>query len=158
VPYKRIDFAVDAATRLGLPLKIVGSGPDEARLRARAGSTVEFVGPVEGDALRQLYRGSRALLLPGEEDFGIAPVEAMACGRPVIALGRGGATETVRPGVTGVLVDQPGTEAFGAAMQHFDPSAFDAAAIRAHAETFGTARFESAFAGAVTNALTGASC
>jgi glycosyltransferase involved in cell wall biosynthesis len=159
VPYKRIDFAVDAATRLGLPLKIVGSGPDEARLRARAGSNVEFVGPVEGDALRQLYRGTRALLLPGEEDFGIAPVEAMACGRPVIALGRGGATETVRPGVTGVLVDQPGAEAFGAAMQNLDPAAFDAHAIRAHAETFATARFESAFAGAVADALAaGASC
>jgi glycosyltransferase involved in cell wall biosynthesis len=155
VPYKRIDFAVDAATRLGLPLKIVGSGPDEARLRARAGSTVEFVGPVEGEALRQLYRGTRALLLPGEEDFGIAPVEAMACGRPVIALGRGGATETVRPGLTGVLVDHAGADAFGEAMQNFDATAFDTAAIRAHAETFATAHFEAAFAGIVADVLNG---
>jgi glycosyltransferase involved in cell wall biosynthesis len=83
----------------------------------------------------------------------------MACGRPVIALGRGGATETVRPGVTGVLVDEAGAEAFGAAMQNFDAAAFDAAAIRAHAETFATARFESEFAGAIAAALAnGASC
>ena len=154
VPYKRIDIAVDAATRLGVPLKIVGSGPDEARLRAQAGSAVAFLGAVEGAALRDLYRQAAAALLPGEEDFGIVPVEAQACGRPVIALGRGGATETVVPGVTGVLVAESGVDAFAAALQSFRADAFDPAAIRAHAETFGTARFEAAFRTAVADALT----
>ena len=159
VPYKRIDIAVDAAKRLGVPLKIVGSGPDDARLRAQAGPTVEFLGPIEGDALRELYRRASAVLLPGEEDFGIVPVEAMACGRPVIALGRGGATETVKPGVTGVLVKDAGVEAFADAMERFDPSAFDPAAIRAHAEQFGADRFDTAFCAAVTNVLSsGAGC
>jgi glycosyltransferase involved in cell wall biosynthesis len=92
------------------------------------------------------------VLLPGEEDFGIVPVEAMACGRPVIALGTGGATETVVPGVTGVLVE-PGVDAFTGALQTFNDAAFDPVAIRAHAERFATARFESAFAGAVAEAL-----
>jgi glycosyltransferase involved in cell wall biosynthesis len=159
VPYKRLDVAVDAATRLNAPLKIVGSGPDAARLRARAGATVEFLGAVEGPALRDLYRRARALLLPGEEDFGIAPVEAMACGRPVIALGRGGATETVVPGLSGALVEAADADAFAAALATFDDAAYDARAVRAHAERFGTARFESAFGAAVADLLAaGAAC
>jgi len=154
VPYKRLDIAIDAANRAGAPLVVVGSGPDEARLRARAGATVTFVGTLEGEALRDRYRRARAVLLPGEEDFGIVPVEAMACGRPVIALGTGGATETVVPGVTGQLVE-PGVDAFAAALRGFDDTAFDPVAIRKHAEGFATARFEWAFAGAVTTALSG---
>jgi glycosyltransferase involved in cell wall biosynthesis len=153
VPYKRLEVVVDAATRLGVPLKLVGAGPDEARLRARAGAAVEFLGAVEGPALRDLYRRARAVLLPGEEDFGIVPVEAMACGRPVMALGRGGATETVVPGVTGVLVDAATADAFASALQTFDAGAFDPRVIRAHAEQFGTARFEAAFGVAVAQVL-----
>ena len=145
VPYKRIDVAIDAAGRLGVPLKIVGAGPDLNRLRARAGATVEFLGALGGSALREVYRRATALVLPGEEDFGIAPVEAMACGRPVIALRRGGALETVVPGVTGVLVDHPTPEAFADAMREMARGEFDRAAVRAHAETFATARFETAF-------------
>ena len=153
VPYKRVDIAIDAANRAGAPLVVVGSGPDEARLRARAGATVTFAGSLSGEALRDRYRRARAVLLPGEEDFGIVPVEAMACGRPVIALGTGGATETVIPGVTGQLVD-PGLDAFEAALRDFDDGLFDPAVIRAHAERFATARFESAFAGVVIGVLT----
>jgi glycosyltransferase involved in cell wall biosynthesis len=153
VPYKRLDLVVDAATRAALPLTIVGDGPDRARLEARAGRTVQFAGAVEGEALRAHYRAARAVLLPGEEDFGIAPVEAMACGRPVIALGRGGALETVIPGVTGVLVEEASVEAFAAAMTSFDPVAFDCAAIRRHAEAFSTERFDREFRTAVTSAL-----
>lgn len=152
VPYKRLDLVVDAATRAALPLIIVGDGPDRARLEARAGRTVQFAGAVEGEALRAHYRAARAVLLPGEEDFGIAPVEAMACGRPVIALGRGGALETVIPGVTGVLVDEPSVEAFADAMSSFDPDAFDPAAIRRHAETFSPDRFDRGFRAAVAAA------
>lgn len=149
VPYKRIDIAIDAAGRLGAPLVIVGSGPDEGRLRARAGSTVRFAGALEGEALRDHYRQAFALVLPGEEDFGIAPVEAMACGRPVIALGRGGATETVRHGVTGTLVDDLRVDAFADAMDAVERAAFDAAAIRRHAEQFSEDRFEQGFREAV---------
>ncbi len=126
---------------------VVGTGPDDARLRARAGPTVEFLGAVEGPALRDLYRQRPcACCCPAKRTSASSPVEAMACGRPVIALGRGGATETVVPGVTGVLVDAPGADAFadgdagGRARRHSTPRA-----IRAHAETFGTARFEAAF-------------
>jgi len=151
VPYKRLEVAVDAATRLGVPLKLVGAGPDAARLRARAGATVEFLGAVEGPALRDLYRQARALLLPGEEDFGIAPVEAMACGRPVIALGRGGATETVVPGLTGAFVDEPSADAFATAMAACRADDYDPATIRAHAARFGTARFEASFSEAVAD-------
>jgi glycosyltransferase involved in cell wall biosynthesis len=144
VPYKRIDRAVVAANELGAPLTIVGSGPDEARLRALAGDSVRFAGTVDAEALRDTYRGAAALLLPGEEDFGIAPVEAMACGRPVIALGRGGATETVVPGVTGTLVDDGSAGALADAMRDVGTRAFDEAAIRSHAEQFGRDRFEAA--------------
>ena len=158
VPYKRLEVVVDVATRLGLPLTIVGTGPDESRLRARAGSTVKFLGAVEGAALRDLYRRAKAFLLPGEEDFGIAPVEAMACGRPVIALGRGGATETVVPGLTGVLVSPDRPDGFADAMQSFDAGAYHPAAIRKHAEQFGVDRFESSFRASVNDLVGVAAC
>ncbi|HXT69895.1 MAG TPA: glycosyltransferase [Vicinamibacterales bacterium] len=153
VPYKRIDLAVDAATRLGVPLKVVGTGPDLARLRARAGGTVTFHGGVGNEELLRLYRGARALILPAEEDFGIAPVEAMACGRPAIAFGRGGAVETVIPGVTGALTAEQSVDAFADAMASSSAAAYDSAAIRRHAESFSTARFESGFVAAVTSLL-----
>ena len=149
VPYKRIDIAIDAAGRLAAPLVIVGSGPDEARLRARAGSTVRFAGALEGDALREHYRQAIALVLPGEEDFGIAPVEAMACGRPVVALGRGGATETVRHGVTGTLVDDLRVDAFADAMDAARRTPVDSTAIRRHAGQFSEDRFDAGFRDAV---------
>lgn len=153
VPYKRLDLAVDAATAAGLPLRIVGSGPDRARLQRRAGPAIEFLGAVEGDALRALYRSARALVLPAEEDFGIAPVEAMACGRGVIAYGRGGATETIAPGVTGVLVGEQSVQAFAQAMATYDPAMFDPAVIRTHAERFSTAAFDRDFRAIVTEML-----
>ena len=153
VPYKRIDVAVDAATRLGVPLTVVGIGPDLDRLRARAGANVTFVGTVEGEALRTLYRGAQALVLPAEEDFGIAPVEAMGCGIPVIAYAAGGALETVVPGVTGTLVDAQHVDAFAEAMRAFRVNAFEPATIRRHAEGFSTERFEAGFAAAVDDLL-----
>ena len=158
VPYKRLEVVVDAATRLNLPLTIVGTGPDEVRLRSRAGASVTFLGAVDNAALRDQYRRARAVLLPGEEDFGIAPVEAMACGRPVIALARGGATETVIPGVTGILVDADKPEGFADAMQHFDSNTFDPRTIRAHAEQFGIDRFEHAFRASVADLIATAAC
>jgi glycosyltransferase involved in cell wall biosynthesis len=96
-PYKRVDLAIQACNTLKRPLKIIGTGQEEARLRKCAGPTVEFLGWQPDDNVRQCYRRCKALLFPGEEDFGIVPLEAMACGKPVIAFGQGGALETVVP-------------------------------------------------------------
>jgi glycosyltransferase involved in cell wall biosynthesis len=157
VPYKRIDLAIAAAGRLGARLRIVGTGPDEARLRAAAGPTVEFLGALDDPALRDEFRRARAVLLPGEEDFGIVPVEALACGRPVIAFGRGGACETVRHGVTGLLVDDATPEAFAEAMYTASDRTWDPALLRAHAEPFASDRFELALCDVLTETLAAAS-
>jgi glycosyltransferase involved in cell wall biosynthesis len=153
VPYKRIEVAIQAARRLGQPLKIVGGGPDLARLRAVASPDVEFLGQVDHETLRTLYRGARALVLPAEEDFGIAPIEAMACGTPVIAFGRGGATETVEHSVTGLLVDRQSPDSFAEAMSSAMHARFDPGQLVAHASGFSVARFESAFQSLVHDTL-----
>ena len=142
VPYKRIDLAIDAARRVRMPLKIVGQGPDRARLDAHAqGGDVQFLGFVSDEAVRDLYRGAQAVLLPGKEDFGIVPVEAQACGRPVVALSQGGARETVLDRVTGVLVSQPTAEAFADALDVVRGLRLDPMVARAHAESFSRQRF-----------------
>jgi glycosyltransferase involved in cell wall biosynthesis len=159
VPYKRIDVAIQAADRLGVRLKIIGTGPDRARLQALAGPTVEFAGSVDPSSLRDAYRRAQALVLPAEEDFGIAPVESMACGRPVVALGRGGALETVVPGVTGYLVADATPALFAEAMQTVMHTSFDARVLAAHAAAFSVARFEASFDQLVRQGLTsGAAC
>jgi glycosyltransferase involved in cell wall biosynthesis len=153
VPYKRIDVAILAAERLHVPLKIVGTGPDLARLRAMAGPTVEFLGALDDEALRDAYRGAQALVLPAEEDFGIAPVEAMACGRPVVALGRGGAIESVVNGVTGLLVDTATPDRFAEAMREIARQPADPEALAAHASRFAVPRFAEGFRALVNDAL-----
>jgi glycosyltransferase involved in cell wall biosynthesis len=152
VPYKRLDRAILAARQLNVPLTIVGHGPDEGRLRDLAGGDVRFVSGLSRAELRDAYRQAQAVLLPGEEDFGIVPVEAMACGRPVVALDRGGARETVEHGVTGLLVGGESPEAFADAMTEIGRLPFDAARLRARAETFSTAQFEAALADALAGA------
>jgi len=154
VPYKRIDVAIDAAARLGAPLKIAGTGPDAARLRARSGPTVEFLGAVNGEGLRDLYRRAQALVLPGEEDFGIAPVEAMACGRPVVAFARGGATETVVPG-TGLLVETQTPETFAEAMATAASTSWDPAPLVTRASRFAPDRFAHGFRQALSELVSG---
>jgi glycosyltransferase involved in cell wall biosynthesis len=147
VPYKRIEVAIEAARRASLPLRIVGQGPDRDRLeQAAAGADVEFLGFQPDEAVRDLYRGADVVLLPGEEDFGIVPVEAQACGRPVVAFGRGGATETVLHRVTGVLVDEATPEAFAEGIAEARRLSFDQATVRAHAEGFSRARFQATMA------------
>jgi glycosyltransferase involved in cell wall biosynthesis len=141
VPYKRIEVAIEACSLAGVPLTIAGEGPDRARLERAAGPTVTFLGRVSDNELRDLYSSAGATLLPGEEDFGIVPLEAQACGRPVVAFGRGGARETVVPGVTGTLVDDPSAAAFAAAIRDTLAASFDSAVIRAHAERFSRSRF-----------------
>ncbi len=125
VPYKRVDLAIEACRLAETPLRIVGDGPEAGRLRSLAGPSVEFIPHCPAEELREIYRASRGLLLPGEEDFGIAPVEAQACGRPVVALARGGARETVEHGVTGMLVEEATPEAFADAIRSIDDGAFD---------------------------------
>jgi glycosyltransferase involved in cell wall biosynthesis len=140
VPYKRVELAIDAARRAGVPLTIVGDGPERARLEALADESVRFLGWSTNEEIRALYRSSIATLLPGEEDFGIVPLEAQACGRPVVALRRGGARETVIDGETGILVE-PGEEALAEGIHRAASTSWDAQRIRQHAETFSRDRF-----------------
>ena len=144
VPYKHVEVAVEACRRAHVPLKIVGVGPERERLEAEAGAGVEFLGACTDDEIRELYRGTRGVLLPGEEDFGIAPVEALACGRPVIGLARGGVTETVEDGATGVLVDELSPEAFADGISRSDALSFDSGYIREQALRFSRGRFQDA--------------
>ncbi len=153
VPYKRIDLAIGAAATAGWPLTIVGTGPDEARLRGIAGPTATFAGTVDAVALRDLYRSASALMLPGEEDFGIAPVEALACGCAVVALARGGATETVEHGVTGILVNALTADAFADALARVASLPSTTATRRASAERFAAARFDEGFTTLVSEML-----
>jgi glycosyltransferase involved in cell wall biosynthesis len=141
VPYKRLEVAIGACRRLGAPLKIVGQGPELGRLKRDAGAGVEFLGSCSDEQIRALYRGARAVLLPGEEDFGIVPVEAQACGRPVVALARGGALETVLDGRTGVLVPEATPEAFAEGLERVASLDLDPAVIRDHARSFSRQRF-----------------
>jgi glycosyltransferase involved in cell wall biosynthesis len=141
VPYKRIDLAIAACRLAGVPLKIAGDGPERPALQREAGPCVQFLGRRSNEEIRDLYRRAAVTLLPGEEDFGIVPLEAQACGRPVVALGRGGALETVRPGETGVLVAEAIPQAFAAALAQAIDIPFDSMAIRRHAEQFSRARF-----------------
>lgn len=145
VPYKMIDLAVAAYNRLGRRLKIVGDGPDDKRLRAQAKANVEFLGAQDAAALRGLYREARLYLLPGEEDFGISVVEAQACGTPVLAFGRGGATETVVPGRTGLFFDEPTVAGLLGALDKFQGLALNKAAARDQALRFSRERFKSRF-------------
>jgi glycosyltransferase involved in cell wall biosynthesis len=154
VPYKRVDVAIEAARRTGTALRIVGRGPEERRLRAGAGDETQFLGWRQDDEIRRLYQGCTAVLMPGVEDFGMVPVEAMACGRPVIALGEGGATESVLDGTTGILVRDRSVDSFAGALRDASTREFDSAAIRRHAERFSTARFTKEIVDVLDQALT----
>jgi glycosyltransferase involved in cell wall biosynthesis len=144
-PYKRVDLAIEVFNRMGYRLKIVGSGSEEKRLKSMATSNVEFLGWQPDETVSKLYSECRALIFPGEEDFGIVPLEAMASGKPVIAYGRGGALETVVPYVmkdnvqeippTGLFFDEQQVDSLIHAITQFEKieAEFDPAAIRAHA-------------------------
>ncbi|HKC57374.1 MAG TPA: glycosyltransferase [Vicinamibacterales bacterium] len=164
VPYKRIDVAIDACRRAGAALRIVGDGPDRARLERHANGSstppgaspstslgtspstslgtghVEFIGRATNDEIRDQYRRALAVLLPGEEDFGIVPVEAQACGRPVVAFARGGALETVIPGETGILFDELSSASLTAALERAAATRFDVDRLRANAQRFSRER------------------
>lgn len=141
VGYKRVRVAVEAFNELGRPLVVVGDGPERRRLRAVARGNVRVVGEVSDRVLRGYYRQCRALVFPGEEDFGMVPVEAQACGRPVIAYGRGGALESVVDGVTGIFFKEQTPETLAAAVRNADDVRWDGATIRRHAQRFSHQRF-----------------
>lgn len=153
VPYKRPHVAAAAARRSGTKLVVVGEGRMRAAVEAAGGASVEMLGHVDDDTLVGLYRRCRALVMPGEEDFGIIPVEAQACGAPVLARGVGGVRDSVVPGVTGTLyppVDGAGeVDALAHAMGAFDAASFDSGAVRAHAEGFSPETFRAGFLAAV---------
>jgi glycosyltransferase involved in cell wall biosynthesis len=136
VPYKRIELAIAACDRVGATLRIVGDGPERASLEARAGRHVEFLGHLGDDQVRDEYRRAKAVLLPGEEDFGIVTVEAQACGRPVVALGRGGALETIIEGKNGLLYPDPDVASLAAALERMVTTQFDSTEIHRSAQRF----------------------
>lgn len=142
VPYKRLDRAIEAAAIAGVEYRIVGDGPERRALESRARANVRLLGSVSREQIRELYRGCRAFILPGEEDAGIAPLEAQACGRPVIALARGGALETVVDGRTGVLFNGDDPAALAAAIDKTRALEFNSAAIREHSLRFSRETFE----------------
>ncbi|MCA9728949.1 MAG: glycosyltransferase [Candidatus Eisenbacteria bacterium] len=142
VPYKRIDLVLEAARRVPRPIVVVGDGVEKERLAASAPPGVVFRGWLEPEELRDLFRRCRALLFPGEEDFGIVPVEAQACGAPVIGLGRGGLLETVRDGESGVFFSDPTPEALLDAFSRFEETIFDSGRIREGVLKFSPERFD----------------
>ena len=151
--YKRIDYVIDACNRARLPLVVVGTGPWEMRLRARAGPTVRVVGHLSDAEVERLMSSCRAFVLPGEEDFGIAAVEAMAAGKPVLALRRGGAVETVIDGGTGLLYDEPTPDSFLDAVDRLSAAQWDPGAISVRARYFDKARFAERLDGAIALAI-----
>jgi glycosyltransferase involved in cell wall biosynthesis len=154
IPYKRIDLAIKACNQLKLQLKIIGDGRSRAALERIAGPSVEFLGKVDDATLRRAYARCRAFIFPGEEDFGLTPVEAQAAGRPVIAFGRGGTRETVVAGETGEFFDEQTTESLAAVLARFDHRAYDPVRIRTWARSkFDLAVFRSEFTDFVERAL-----
>lgn len=142
VPYKRIDLAIEAFNRVRRPLKIVGQGPEGKRLRKTARDNIEFLGALPPEELLSSYQRARALLIPGEEDFGINALEAQACGVPVIAFGRGGATESVVPGETGLFFDVPSADHLLEALDKFQGMNFNRNTIRANALNYSRPTFK----------------
>lgn len=141
VSYKRIDLLVEAFTVLGLPLKIIGDGSQMKELKKNASSNIQFLGRLEDNKVLEYMQGARAFLFPGEEDFGITPIEAQACGVPVIAYGRGGALETVVDGKTGLFFKEQKAEALVEAVKNFEQMQFDRKVIAEHAQKFSEERF-----------------
>lgn len=142
IPYRRIDLAVQAFNQLGLALVIAGDGRDRPWLETQAGPNVTFLGRVPDEDLPDLFARCRAYVLPGVEDFGIAPLQAQAAGRPVIARGAGGALDTIVEGETGVFFDEPIPEALAAAVRAFDPDAIDPRACVQNAARFDASVFK----------------
>ena len=153
VPYKRIDLAIAACRRVGARLRVVGDGPERDRLQQLGGDTIALLGYRTDEEIRDEYRRACAVLLPGEEDFGIVPVEAQACGRPVVALGAGGALDTVIDNETGVLFADATVDSLAAALTRVAAQPFDSGRIRQHAERFSRERHVERLRGVIDETL-----
>jgi glycosyltransferase involved in cell wall biosynthesis len=140
--YKRIDLVIDTFNKLGLPLLIAGEGPRKKALEVISNKNITFLGRVSEEQLPELYSNSKAFIFPGMEDFGMAPVEAMASGRPVIAFGKGGALETVQDGKTGILFNEQSSNALSEAVTKLENTLFDPILIKKQAERFSENRFK----------------
>lgn len=145
-PYKKIDLAVELFNKLGKRLVIIGDGSDRARLERMSADNVDFLGYKSDEVVKEYMQNCRAFIFPGEEDFGMAPIEAMACGKPVLAYNKGGLTESMKAGETGQLFDEPTLESMEAALTQLliNEKEYDPYKIRAHAEQFSRKRFEKA--------------
>jgi glycosyltransferase involved in cell wall biosynthesis len=143
--YRRIDLLVRAATMLDRRLVVVGDGPEMPAIRRLAGPSVEFVGAKDRIEVREYMRRCHLYVVPGDEAFGMAPVEAMAAGKPVVAFAAGGALDTVVEGISGILFDEQTPAALAAAIERADTMTFDPAAIRAVAERFSASVFRARF-------------
>ena len=152
VPYKRVDLVIQAFNRLKLPLRIIGEGRDRARLEAMAAPNVQFLGYVNDNERRRHFARCRALIFPGEEDFGLVPVETQASGRPVIAYAAGGALDTIIDGETGLFFTEQTAAALCAAVEQYKSVEFNVDRIVAHAATFDTGVFKEKLAGLVAAA------
>ena len=157
VPYKKTELAIEAFNRLKLPLKIIGSGPEEKRLKAMAGSFVEFLGWQPEETIRWHYQRAQALIFPGEEDFGIVPVEAQAAGCPVIAYGKGGALETVREGESGLFFTPQTSEALAEAVRKSQNLFWDRQAIQHRVRPFHKQEFLKRLRSLIEESLAGKS-
>lgn len=142
IPYKRIDLAVQACSQLGLPLRVIGDGRARPALERQAGPSVRFLGRLPDADVKDHLRRCRALIFPGEEDFGLTPLEAMASGRPVVAYAAGGALETVVEGVTGAFFRDATVESLAGVLRTFDARQYDPVALRRHAGTFDVTVFQ----------------
>ncbi|MEK7184424.1 MAG: glycosyltransferase [Patescibacteria group bacterium] len=142
-PYKRVDLVVDACIQLGARLKVAGSGTllEELRVRYADQPTIEFLGRVTDEALPDLYANARAFIFPQEEDAGITPLESMAAGRPVLAYGKGGALQSVVPGVTGEFFEEQSVDSIAAALTKYDWTSYTSKAIQAHVAQFDVTEF-----------------
>jgi glycosyltransferase involved in cell wall biosynthesis len=149
VPYKRVDLAVAAAAASGRKLVVIGGGPLLDEFKARGGHNVEILGTVSREAIIERVTHARSLILPGVEDFGITPLEAMALGTPVVAFGEGGVLDSVQPGRTGIFFSQPSVDSLRRALDEVESRQWDRAAIRSHAATFSRARFDAQFRAAL---------
>lgn len=149
VPYKRVELAIAAAVASGRRLVVIGSGPMLGELRVRGGPNVELTGAVSRQEIIDRVSRARSLILAGVEDFGITPLEAMALGTPVVALGEGGVRDSVVEGVTGIFFDAPEVDSLRGALDAVEAQQWDREAIRAHAARFSRARFDMQFAGAL---------
>ncbi len=152
-PYKRFDLAITTCTKLGLPLTVIGGGPDNQRLRDMAGKSVTFLGRVSDSELEREFSSHHALLFPGLDDFGITPVEAMAAGTPVIAYKAGGALDYVKPGTTGEFFDEQTVASLSQTLRNFDGNQYSPAAVRAFAQKFSVEAFHKNMRSAIKKAL-----